>query len=261
MSRPPQPSRPGCAVITGGTRGIGAAIAASLAGEGWPVGLIHRIDEESAAATEQTIEAKGGRAMAMRADVRDAELLERKLSELQDALGPALVLVNNAGVRPVSELAAALDDDRVREALDVNLACLFRVTRLVLRPMLRTRWGRVINIASVAGLTGVPGESAYAAAKAGVLSYTRTLAVEVARRGMTVNAVAPGLIDTEMTADVDPELRGAVPARRQGTPEEVSACVQFLVSAGAAYVTGATLVVDGGLTAGFDPTRFRGVVS
>ena len=133
--------------------------------------------------------------------------------------------------------------------LETNLTGAFRMTRRALRPMLRTRAGRIVNIASVVGLRANPGQANYAAAKAGLIALTRTSAVEVARRGITVNAVAPGWIDTDMTAGVDPALLSAVPARRAGTPEEVAACVRFLISPAAGYVTGAVLSVDGGLSA------------
>jgi len=233
----------GCAIVTGGSRGIGAAVAASLAADGWRVGVIQR-DGSTA----------GDHLVAV-ADVRDTEALERAFGEIQEALGPVRVLVNNAGVRHAPQLVAALDDATVAAALDTNLAAVFAATRLALPPMLRARWGRVVNIASVAGLVGSPGQAAYAAAKAGLISFTRTAAMEVARRGVTVNAVAPGLIDTEMTAEVAEDVQAAIPARRAGSPADVAACVRFLVSDAAAYVTGATIAVDGGLSAGIDPTR------
>jgi 3-oxoacyl-[acyl-carrier protein] reductase len=158
------------------------------------------------------------------------------------------VLVNNAGINR-DNLAASLGEEEWSEVLDTDLTAAYRLTRRALRGMLRARAGRIVNIASVAGLRANPGQSNYAAAKAGLIAFTRTAAVEVARRGVTVNAVAPGWIETDMTADIPADLLALVPARRAGTPEEVAACVRFLVSASAGYVTGAVLSVDGGLAA------------
>ena len=142
-----------------------------------------------------------------------------------------------------------MGDEEWQAVIDTDLTAAFRLTRRALRPMLRARHGRIINISSVVGLRANPGQANYAAAKAGLIAMTKTAAVEVARRGVTVNAVAPGWIDTEMTAEVSSELLSGVPARRAGTPEEVAACVRFLASAEASYVTGAVLSVDGGLAA------------
>jgi 3-oxoacyl-[acyl-carrier protein] reductase len=159
-----------------------------------------------------------------------------------------LALVNNAGINH-DDLAPPLSDEEWSVVLDTNLTAAFRLTRRALRGMLRARAGRIVNISSVAGLRANPGQANYAAAKAGLMAFTKTVAVEVARRGITVNVVAPGVIDTEMTVGVSDELIAAVPARRIGTPEEVAACVQFLASDAASYVTGAVLSVDGGLAA------------
>ena len=158
-----------------------------------------------------------------------------------------LVLVNNAGISR-DDLTPSLGDEEWNAVIDTDLSAAFRMTRRALRPMLKARHGRIVNISSVVGLRANPGQANYAAAKAGLIALTKTAAVEVARRGITVNAVAPGWIDTEMTAGVSTEL-SAVPARRAGTPEEVAACVRFLASAEASYVTGAVLSVDGGLAA------------
>jgi len=159
-----------------------------------------------------------------------------------------LVLVNNAGVA-ADNLSPSLSDEEWATVIDTNLTAAFRLTRRALKSMMRARAGRIVNIASVVALRSNPGQSNYAAAKAGLISFTKTVAVEVARRGITVNALAPGWIDTDMTADVSKDLLAAVPARRAGTPEEVAACVRFLVSDQAGYVTGAVLTVDGGLAA------------
>jgi 3-oxoacyl-[acyl-carrier protein] reductase len=158
------------------------------------------------------------------------------------------VLVNNAGVR-ADGLAPQIQDSDWDRVLDTNLTAAFRTTRRAVPTMLRKRRGRIVNIASVVGLRANPGQSNYAASKAGLIAMTKTVAAEVARRGVTVNAVAPGLIATDMTADLNGELLSAVPARRAGTPEEVASCVRFLASDAASYVTGAVLTVDGGMAA------------
>jgi 3-oxoacyl-[acyl-carrier protein] reductase len=240
--------REGCALVTGASRGIGSAIARALAADGWPVGVNFRSGEDAAGATVQRIEADGGRALAVRADVRVAEELEQAFTTLEERHGRVLVLVNNAGMR-ADDLALSLSDEDWGEVLETNLTAAFRATRRALRGMIRERFGRVINVASVVGPRANAGQSNYAAAKAGLIGMTKTVAVEVARRGVTVNAIAPGLIDTDMTADLDGEMLGAVPARRAGRPEEVAACASFLASEQAGYVTGGTLYVDGGLAA------------
>ena len=242
-------TREGVALVTGGSRGIGAAIARALAAEGWPVAVNYRSGADAAAAVAEEIAAAGGRAEPVQGDVADPQTPERLLEQSQEALGaPVLVLVNNAGVR-ADGLSPQLSDDDWGSVLETNLTATFRLTRRALRPMLRARFGRIVNISSVVGLKANPGQANYAAAKAGVVGLTKTVAAEVARRGITVNAVAPGFIDTDMTADLGEELLARIPARRIGRPEEVAAAVRFLCSEDAAYVTGATLTVDGGLTA------------
>ena len=242
-------ARAGCALVTGASRGIGAAIARALAADGWMVGVNYRGDGERASALVEAIELDGGRASAIAGDVCDPGAPDELFRQLEEAFGtPVLALVNNAGVNH-DDLAPSLSDEEWSIVLDTNLTAAFRLTRRALRGMLRARAGRIVNIASVAGLRANPGQANYAAAKAGLMALTKTVAVEVARRGITVNAVAPGLIDTEMTDGVSDELLAAVPARRIGTPEEVAACVRFLASEQASYVTGAVLTVDGGLGA------------
>ena len=239
----------GCALVTGASRGIGAAIAVALARDGWPVGVNYRTDRERASKVVDSIEAEGGRAVAIVADVRDPNAPDALFDALESAFdAPVLALVNNAGISR-DDLTPTLGDEEWSSVIDTNLTAAFRLTRRALKPMLRARTGRIVNISSVVGLRANPGQANYAAAKAGLVALTRTVAVEVARRGITVNAVAPGWIETDMTAEVSKDLLAAVPARRAGTPEEVAACVRFLASKDASYVTGAVLTVDGGLAA------------
>jgi 3-oxoacyl-[acyl-carrier protein] reductase len=235
-----------CALVTGASRGIGAASAIALGADGWPVVVNYRSDEAGAAATVAAIEAEGGTAVALQGDVSvaPAELLDAAKREL----GDVLALVNNAGVR-ADNLAISITDEDWDSVLDTNLTAAFKLTRGVLRGMIRARFGRVISIASIVGPRANAGQANYAASKAGLIAMSKTVAVEVARRGVTVNTVAPGFIETEMTADVPDEVIAAVPARRPGSPEEVAACVRFLASEAASYVTASTVYVDGGLAA------------
>jgi 3-oxoacyl-[acyl-carrier protein] reductase len=240
--------REGCALVTGASRGIGAAVARALAEDGWPVGINYRSDADGAARVVKEIEASGGTAVPVAADVGDASSAAPLFSSLEERFGPVLVLVNNAGTR-ADGLSPQLSDDDWQRVIDTNLSAAFWTTRRALGPMLRARFGRIVNVASVVGPRANAGQSNYAASKAGLIGFTKTVATEVARRGVTVNAVAPGLVRTEFTADVPDEVMSAVPARRPGTPEEVAACVRFLAGDAASYVTGTTLTVDGGMSA------------
>ena len=239
----------GCALVTGGSRGIGAAIARALAADGWPVAVNYLTGANAAAELVAAIESSGGRAAAIEGDVADPQTAAVLLEAAQQALGgPVLALVNNAGVR-ADGLALSLSDEDWRIVLDTNLGATYRLTRAALRAMIRARFGRVINIASVVGPRANAGQANYAASKAAVIAFTKTAAVEVARRGVTINAVAPGLIATDMTEDIPQAFRDRVPAQRPGTPEEVAAAVAFLASDRASYITGSTVYVDGGLSA------------
>jgi 3-oxoacyl-[acyl-carrier protein] reductase len=240
----------GCALITGSSRGIGAAIARVLAEDGWPVGVNYRSDQEGAAAVVHEIQQSGGSARADEGDVADPEAVDAIFTKLEETFGPVLVLVNNAGVR-ADGLSMQLDDEEWEHVLATNLSGAFRTTRRALKNMMRARHGRVINVASVVGgVRGNPGQANYAASKAGLVGLTRTVAAEVARKGVTVNALAPGLVETELTEGIDQQrFLENVPARRAGTVDEIAACVRFLASDEASYVTGTTLIVDGGLTA------------
>jgi len=241
-------AREGSAIVTGSARGIGAAIAMSLAGEGWPVVVNYRSDPDSAAECVQQIERDGGRALGAPADVTEPEEVDELFGRAEEEFGPVMVLVNNAGMR-IDGLAPQLDAEAWASVLDTNLSAAFHTTRRALRPMLRGRFGRIVNIASIVGPRANAGQSNYAASKAGLIGMTKTVAVEVARRGITVNAVAPGLVETKLSEGIGNGLAEQIPARRPGTPEEVAACVRFLASEEAAYVTGTVLTVDGGLSA------------
>jgi 3-oxoacyl-[acyl-carrier protein] reductase len=239
--------REGCALVTGSSRGIGAAAALALAADGWPVRVNYRSDEAGAREVVARIEESGGSAAVAQGDVADPAAVKALLEPGED--GPVLVLVNNAGLR-LDGLSPQLEDEQWQRVIDVNLSATFRATREALKPMLRARFGRIVNVASIVGLHANAGQANYAASKAGVIGFTKTVAVEVARRGVTVNAVAPGLIETALTAEIaGGELEKAIPARRIGRPEEVAACIRFLASEEASYVTGTTLTVDGGLSA------------
>ncbi len=219
-----------CAVVTGGTRGIGAAIATRLKADGFTVVSISR---------------SGGDATC---DITDPAAVTETFAAVQEQYGPVLVLVNNAGIR-ADTLAISMDSDSWTSVVDTNLNGAFHCTHAALTGMLRARWGRIVNISSVVAERANPGQSNYVAAKAGLLGFTRTVAREMARKGITCNAVTPGVIETDMTADLEGDLLSAVPAGRVGRPEEVAAAVSFLVSDEAEYINGATLSVDGGLGA------------
>ncbi len=236
------------ALVTGASKGIGAAIAKALAADGWHVAVNYRSDEDGANATVKAIEDAGGKAVALHADVTNGAPDELFAKAEEELGGPVLALVNNAGVT-ADGLAIQLDDDAWDRVIGTNLTAAFRLTRRAMRPMIKARYGRIINVASVVGPRANAGQSNYAAAKAGLIGMTKTVAAEVARRGVTVNAVAPGFIETEMTKDIPDAVIEAIPARRAGAPEDVAAAVRFLASDDAAYVTGTTLYVDGGMSA------------
>lgn len=246
----------GCALVTGASRGIGAAIARGLAADGWAVGVNYRSDSDGAEEVVRQLEQAGGEALSLQADICDRDAADALFPPLEERFGPVLVLVNNAGTR-ADGLFAAMGDEEWEATLATNLTGPYRTMRRAVLPMARARFGRIVNVSSIIGHRPLPGLANYAATKAALDGLTRAVAIEVARRGVTVNAVAPGVVDTELTSDI-PELkqsatRSTIPLRRAGTPEDVAACVRFLACEEAGYVTGATLVVDGGLSASLFP--------
>ena len=234
------------ALVTGASGGIGGATARLLRAQGATVCVAGR----NRAALDGLAAELGDRAHAVQSDLSDPEGADRTLASAGDAMGGVDILVNNAGLAR-DGLAMRVRDDDWREVLEVNLTAAFRLSRGVLRGMMRARWGRIVNVTSIVGTTGNPGQTCYAASKAGIAGMSKSLAAEVATRGVTVNCVAPGFVETAMTAGIDDarreELFRRIPAGRSGTPEDVAACVAFLCSGEAAYVTGQTLHVNGGM--------------
>jgi len=237
------------AFVTGGSRGIGKAIAVKLAKMGMPVVINYRSNDDAAQSTRSEIEAFGGKAELLRFDVSDPQATEEALSHWEEKHPDDYisVLVNNAGIRR-DNLMIFMQNEEWDDVLKTPLNGFFYVTRRLLKNMLTHRDGRIINIASLSGIKGLPGQTNYSAAKAAVIGATKALAQEVAKRKVTVNAIAPGFIATDMTKDLDEsELKKLIPMGRFGKPEEVASLAGFLASEEAAYITGQVVQVNGGL--------------
>lgn len=239
------------ALVTGASRGIGRAVALELAGNGATVVVNYRGQQMAANEVVSSIEASGGAAVAVQADVSRAEDVQRLVDAALDAFGRIDILVNNAGITR-DNLLLRMKDDEWDNVIDTNLRSAYLLTKAVLRPMMKARGGRIVNISSVVGLSGNAGQANYAAAKAGLLGFSRSVAREMASRGITCNVVAPGFVETDITAALGDDVKrgalGAIPLGRFGRPEDVAAVVAFLVSDAAGYLTGQTLAVDGGMT-------------
>ena len=237
-------------VVTGASRGIGRAVAVRFARDGAAVIVNYKGSEAAAQETAQAVTEAGGAATVVQGDVSNRDDAERLIETAIQQYGRIDVLVNNAGITR-DQLLMRMTDDDWDAVLDTNLKGAFHTTRAALRPMLRKRSGRIINISSVVGLIGNAGQGNYAAAKAGLIGFTKSIAREVASRSITVNAIAPGYIATEMTDAIPENMRGKileqVPMGRLGTPADVAAVVAFVASSAAAYMTGAVLHVDGGM--------------
>ena len=241
------------ALVTGASRGIGRATAEALAAAGAAVAINYARSRDEAEATAAALRATGAEVEVIQADVADATQVEAMFAHLRARWDGVDIVVNNAAVAR-DGLVMLMSPETWDDVLAVNLRGAFLCARQALRPMIRRRWGRIVNVVSPAALLGQEGAANYAAAKGGLLSFTKSLAREVGRYGITVNAVCPGLVDTRLIADMPPALRerhlGQIPLGRFGAAEEVAQAIRFLASPAAAYVSGATLAVDGGLTMG-----------
>jgi 3-oxoacyl-[acyl-carrier protein] reductase len=236
--------------VTGGGRGLGRAIAVRLAQEGAKVAIFYRSNDAAAGETAELVRKTGAGCETFKGDVSSSEDVEALMKGVGEAFGPVEILVNNAGTTR-DNLLLRMKDEEFEEVLATNLKGTYLCTRAVLRGMVRARWGRIVNISSVVGLVGNAGQANYAASKAGMIGFTKSVAREVAGRGITANAVAPGYVETELTGvlpeNVKEQILGQVPVGRFGEPEEIAEVVAFLAGEHAAYVTGQTIAVDGGM--------------
>jgi 3-oxoacyl-[acyl-carrier protein] reductase len=239
------------AVVTGGGRGIGRAVAVRLANEGAHVAISYRSNDEAAEAAAEEVRAAGARCEIFKGDVASPDDVSALIKGVDDAFGRIDILVNNAGLTR-DNLMMRMKEEEFDEVINTNLKGTYLCTRAVMRPMIRARWGRIVNISSVVGLVGNAGQANYAASKAGIIGFTKSVAREVAQRGITANVVAPGYVETELTGSlpeqVKDQIRGQVPVGRFGEVGEVADVVAFLAGDGAGYITGQTVAVDGGMT-------------
>ncbi len=237
------------AIVTGSSRGIGKAIALKLARDGFNVVVNYRQNQEQADNVLREIQAAGGQGIVVGADVSKSEDAKRLIDEAVHAFGRVDVLVNNAGINK-DQLMLRISDDEWHQLIHTNLDSAFYCSRAVLRPMMKNRYGRIINISSVVGMSGNAGQAHYAAAKSGLLGFTFSLAQEYGNRGITANVVAPGFIESDMTSALTPEqsakYKASIAVGRLGTPEDVAAVVAFLASPQAGYISGQVIKVDGG---------------
>ena len=238
------------AIVTGGGRGIGRAIAVRLAEEGVNVAISYRSNDAAAEASAALVRKAGVECALFKGDVASPPDVEALIKGVQETFGRIDILVNNAGTTR-DNLMLRMKEEEFDEVLRTNLKGTYLCTRAVLRPMVRARWGRIVNVSSVVGISGNAGQANYAASKAGIIGFTKSVAREVAQRGITANTVAPGYVETELTSglpeEVKDNIRDQVPVGRFGEPEEIAEVVAFLAGEGAGYVTGQTLAVDGGM--------------
>lgn len=238
------------ALVTGGSRGIGRSIALALAEHGVKVAVNYAGSEAAAQETVARIVELGSEGIALRGDVGNSEQAEALVKEVLNTWGRIDIVVNNAGITR-DNLIMRMKEEEFDQVIETNLKGVFNCLKAATRPMMKQRYGRIINISSVVGVTGNPGQANYSAAKAGVIGLTKASARELSSRGITVNCIAPGFIDTDMTRELSEEVRSelekGIPLARLGRPEEIAMAVLFLASEGAAYMTGQTLHVDGGM--------------
>jgi len=239
------------AVVTGGGRGIGRTVAVRLANEGANVAISYRSNDTTAEEVAEEVRAAGVLCKIFKGDVASPEDVAALFEGVGEALGQVEILVNNAGLTR-DNLMMRMKEEEFDEVLRTNLKGTYLCTRAALRPMIRARWGRIVNVSSVVGLVGNAGQANYAASKAGIIGFTKSVAREVAQRGITANVVAPGYVETELTRslsdEVKDQIKGQVPAGRFADAEEVAEVVSFLAGEDAGYVTGQTIAVDGGMT-------------